>query len=675
MRSTFSVLISTLLLALTVAPVRAAPEEMRVDPYERLYGRTLAVHSPLAPGGISLPQRAAEQMASRTEVLLRRMGAFNATSLAGSSRIERDARFEKVADRLAENAQRSRNLLSEGRYEAAYLEANGYAYAQELIGHFLDSFGRLSGSTNTQWGDAETPWVSRIPEARDQMLGFHLQLRAFQPKTASQLLALLNAYAEWHDTQVLLDLLDKHPRELIALLKKEFSLTELDTAEKEQLLLRLVVEPFVLPLVRLVIEDAKFQLQLSQIDSGGSLPPLTRRIEEAQLRQLSTAYGEAAKWNFSRLEALAAGRTLPREDPFDASWRTVEAIEIMGRQQFAQDHRDDFGLDPTFRLLAANFRTYIDSLYSLATLQVRLIDAEGLAGSDSNSKTTTTPAGDRLLDKLLRRAGLQARRAAAGAQAELGYVPTPVALELRGGLDASSGDRDDRKRALGYAIKAAAEADLVRALSSPPPCPEGNETNCLGLSTPRDLSAEILDCIQRLRDTDNGVVEQAKGFARKRRSAIPEAEVADIVHDAIVETCFEAEERGEAVRGLFWLKYRNRLADWYRDVEVYERNAPRLFSPCISRPDEEFFEHEQAARYSDRIRQVLCDIDDKDRQIIELHINQGKTFPQIGFLLGLTASGAEKRFNRAAERFRKRWGKPPEFGLLPTKKLMNFASL
>lgn len=662
-----------LAVALPVSRVDAASDEQRVDPYERLYGRAMARHRALEPSELSLAEEAARKMAERTQALLTREAA---ASLPGGP-ASLPPKMQTVMAKLDENAQRSRQLLQEGRYEAAYLEATKYASMHTLLVHLFVGLQRAAQSGAHSDAAALAALPSRIPEARSQLERMHQELQKTTPKTASQLVALLAAYASWHDAEVLLDLVEHHSDSVFALLKREFSIDVPQDPGSPELFMRLVVEPFVLTAIGEMVDDVRLRLKLSRIDSDGDLAPLGRRIDEAQVKQLATAYGEAARWNFGRLEAVAAGRTLPREHTFDATIRAIDHFTIDARIQYDKDHKDDTGRDAAYKLLAANVETYVDSLYSLATLRVRLADAAGLAGSEGTATPTTSPQGDEVLTRLLQHQSRLARAAGGGARADLGYVPTPVALLLRGGMDSNSGDRDDRKRALGALILAAVYADLARALSTPPPCPEGGSATCQAGPT-ADESKDLWECISKLRSPELGLVQKAQGFAQGRRSAVPAMDVEDMIADAIWDTCFEAAERGERLSGLFWSKFKSRIADWYRAVVVEERNAPRFFDACPTRPDDDLQEREteeERAVRGVRARKILCDLDPKDQQILDLHVNQRKSFRQIGFQLGMTEDAVRQRFNRAKAAFRKTWGPPPDFSWIPTENLRMFASL
>mgnify|MGYP000446877787 CR=1 FL=1 len=662
-----------LAVALPVTRAYAASDEQRVDPYERLYGRAMARHRALEPNELSLAPEAARKMAERTQALLTREAAASLPGGLGGL----PPKMQAVMAKLDENAQRSRQLLQEGRYEAAYLEATEYAFLHTLLVHVFVGIQRVAQSGSRTDGAALAALPSRLPEARSQLERIHQELQKTTPKTASQLVALLAAYASWHDTEVLLDLAEHHPDGVFALLKSEFSIDVSQDPDAPELFMRLVVEPFVLTAISEMGDDVRLRLKLSRIDSDGDLAPLARRIDEAQVKQLATAYGEAARWNFGRLEAVAAGRTLPRENALETAIRLIENFTINARIQYEKDHKDEAGRDAAYKLLAANVQSYVDSLYSLATLRVRLADAASLAGNEGTATATTSTQGDEVLTRLLQLQSRLARTAGGGARAEIGYVPTPVALLLRGGTDSNSGDRDDRKRALGELILAGAYADLARALSTPPPCPEEGSATCQAGPTV-DESKELWDCISQLRGPELGLVQKAQRFAQGRRSAVPAMDVEDMIADAILDTCLEADDRGERISGLFWAKFKSRIADWYSDVVVEERNAPRFFDACPTRPDDDLQERETEAEQAVRgvrTRKVLCDLDPKDRQILELHINQRKSFPQIGFQLGMTPDAVRQRFNRAKAAFRKTWGRPPDFSWLQTENLRMFASL
>lgn len=662
-----------LALALSVPRAYAASDEQRVDPYERLYGRAMERHRALELNELSLAPEAARKMAERTQALLTREAAASLPGGLGSM----PPKTQAVMAKLDENAQRSRQLLQEGRYEAAYLEATKYAFMHTLLVHLFVGLQRVVQSGSRTDGAALAALPSRVPDARRELESIHAELQKTTPKTASQLVALLAAYANWHDAEVLLDLVEHHSDSVFALLKREFSIDVPQDPGSPELFMRLVVEPFVLTAISEMVDDVRLRLKLSRIDSDGDLAPLGRRIDEAQVKQLATAYGEAARWNFGRLEAVAAGRTLPREDAFDATIRVIDNFTIDARIQYDKDHKDEVGRDAAYKLLAANVQSYIDSLYSLATLRVRLADAAGLAGSDGRTTATTSPEGDEVLTRLLRQHSRLARTAGGGARADLGYVPTPVALLLRGGTDSNSGDRDDRKRALGELILAAAYADLVRALSTPPPCPEEGNATCQAGPTV-DESKDLWDCINKLRSPELGLVQKAQGFAQGRRSAVPAMDVEDMIADAILDACLEAEDRGERISGLFWAKFKSRIADWYSAVVVEERNAPRFFDACPARPDDDLqereTEEEETVRGA-RTRKILCKLNPKDQQILEMHINQKKSFRQIGFQLGMTEDAVRQRFNRAKAAFRKTWGPPPDFSWIQTENLRMFASL
>ena len=189
-----------LAVALPVSRVDAASDEQRVDPYERLYGRAMARHRALEPNELSLAPEAARKMAERTQALLTREAA--ASLPGGPSSLP--PKMQTVMAKLDENAQRSRQLLQEGRYEAAYLEATEYAFMHTLLVHLFVGMQRVMQSGWRTDGAALAALPSRLPEARGQLERMHQELQTTTPKTASQLVALLAAYANWHDAEVLL---------------------------------------------------------------------------------------------------------------------------------------------------------------------------------------------------------------------------------------------------------------------------------------------------------------------------------------------------------------------------------------------------------------------------------------------------------------------------------------
>ena len=507
------------------------------------------------------------------------------------------------------------------------MEASSEFYLAEFLAGLLEAL-----TKEEQLGATDQLPSSRIPEARIRLEGFYARLGVVRVNSVSVALALGDAYSTWVELTSLISLVQNRPSELIAMFEPlGFSIPK----AKESVFVRVFVEPLLLPIVQGMLEDAELALQASQAD-----PPTTLVPDEAAIRQIARSYADAARANFALAQSQKEGRTMPDRGPAREFAGRLTGDEVSQALRFERQHRDDSGLHNALMILGVSHDSYSFSLAELDEVQVQL-NSQVLLALDKEREM------DRLRMVRLVDAEKRAREATAQARAAMGLVPTMASLAYARGQELLEGDSDDRELALTELANARTFAELAAGLGAKTPrdaVASEAETTSEGETNQRLV---FVACIEKLRMEKTA---QATGFLRKRAPEIQDADLRNLIDAALMKACTRARILDESVGPLFWTVLKRGLADWYREVAVFERAAPKLTADCDSEPPQldDLLGREQC----DLLKQGMSQLSSEEKRLISLKFDNGMTYEQIGALLNIKPGTARKRVDRILERLR-----------------------
>jgi RNA polymerase sigma factor (sigma-70 family) len=215
------------------------------------------------------------------------------------------------------------------------------------------------------------------------------------------------------------------------------------------------------------------------------------------------------------------------------------------------------------------------------------------------------------------------------------------------GQELHEGDADDRELALTELANARTFAELAAGLGAKTPrdaVASEAETTSEGETNQR---LAFVACIEKLRMEKTA---QATGFLRKRAPEIQDADLRNLIDAALMKACTRARSLDDSVGPLFWTVLKNGLADWYREVAVFERAAPKLTADCDSEPPQldDLLGREQC----DLLKQGMSQLSNEEKRLISLRFEEGKTYEEIAAQLNIKPGTARKRVDRILERLR-----------------------
>ncbi|MFO0577459.1 MAG: sigma-70 family RNA polymerase sigma factor [Polyangia bacterium] len=614
-----------LFFVLLFSPLASAQVPNFVEPYEVLYGKPQAVQRTLAPDKMAPSAATLALVQTRTEAMLARLGSVAAALGPGTGQ----PKLQHWAADVKSGRTEAEKLRDRGKHYAAWRKATSDFLAAEFLSGLLEAFAKEAAQDAT----SGTGSLSRLNEVRARLDAFQTRLQVVRVSSVSVALALSDAYSEWLDATSLLDLVQNRPDELFTVLEP---LGVTIAPEKRAAFLRLLVEPFVVPLIQGLIEDSELELQASQADPLSSVQP-----DEAALRQLARTYADAARANLRLAQLQRQGRRLPARTPRDEFLSRLGGSLLHQSITFEEQHRDDRGLASALLLLGTSRDAYASSLDELAELQVRL-DPAVAAALDSSSLELEM---DRLRLNRIVEHEQRAREAAAQAQAVLGHVPALIGMTYLRGQELAAGSAEDREFALALLIKARTLAELAAGLGAAVP------RDAAPLTPDQEALAReqrVLACIERLRFSETAM---ATGYLLKKAPQIGPSEIETVIEAALVKACTRARDLQRSVRPLFWVVLKQGLADWFREVAIFERARPKLTATCseVRTPLEDMLGHEQC----DLLQQAMSQLSDREREIIRLRFDERLQFKELGERLNISEDAARMRVNAALQRLRK----------------------
>lgn len=626
MRAALSLCFWTILTLL--APAARGQGASTIEPYEILYGRALAIQTRLSHQKL-LPAAGAQALVqARTEALLARVHSVSAALGPSPSRKP----LQDLAAAVHAEESEATALRDRGKYYAAWHKASQDFVEVEFLTGLVEAVAKEAA----QDASGGTGSLSKLPEVRARLEQFATRLQLVRPTSVSVALALAEAYTDLVDATLLLDLAQHRPTELLALLEPHLGPFK---PEKRDHAVRWVLEPIAAPLVQWYIEDAELRLQASQVDPISVLRPT-----EPELRKLAQAYLRAARANLSLADSLREGRTLPPRTLRQQANGRLGYLLLTQRLDYARNHQRDEGMAAVLAELGVSAAAYRASLDELAELHV-LTSPQVAVAADARAGAAAT-SQVRLMGMQIEE--LRVLDAAAQAQAVLGHVPAPILLAYQRAQELGEGDAEDQALAQGEQIGATVLAQLAAALASPPPrqsFPIDESTPNVGAAPTRD--DYVLACIESLRFSELG---SARGFLVRKAMQLPEYERDNLIEMALVEACTRARDLRSSVRPYFYEILRNDLAQWYRNVAIFERNAPKLTTTCTAAPSQ--LEGVLGRERCTLLQEAMEDLPDDDRQILDLKYQDRLTHADIGQRLGISEEAARKRVKRALNRLR-----------------------
>ena len=611
------------LLVLLLFPSQVAAQHPSfIEPYEVLYGKPQPLARALTKDKLQPSDATLLLVQARTETILARLGNLGVT--LGPNAPQKLQRWAASTKQHRSDAER---LRDRGKHYAAWWKASSEFYLAEFLAGLLEAL-----TKEEQLGATDQLPSSRIPEARIRLEGFYARLGVVRVNSVSVALALGDAYSTWVELTSLISLVQNRPSELIAMFEPlGFSIPK----AKESVFIRVFVEPLLLPIVQGMLEDAELALQASQAD-----PPTTLVPDEAAIRQIARSYADAARANFALAQSQKEGRTMPDRGPAREFAGRLTGDEVSQALRFERQHRDDSGLHNALMILGVAHDSYSFSLAELDEVQVQL-NSQVLLALDKEREM------DRLRMVRLVDAEKRAREATAQARAAIGLVPTMASLAYARGQELHEGDSHDRELALTELANARTFAELAAGLGAKTPrdaVASEAETTSEGETNQRLV---FVACIEKLRMEKTA---QATGFLRKRAPDIQDADLRNLIDAALMKACTRARSLDESVGPLFWTVLKNGLADWYREVAVFERAAPKLTADCDSEPPQldDLLGREQC----DLLKQGMSQLSSEEKRLISLKFDNGMTYEQIGALLNIKPGTARKRVDRILERLR-----------------------
>lgn len=614
------------LLVLLVFPSRVTAQHPSfIEPYEVLYGKPQPLARSLTKDKLQPSDATLLLVQARTETMLARL-----RSLGISLGPNAPAKLQHWATSTKKHRSDAERLRDQGKHYAAWWKASKEFYLAEFLAGLLEA-------VNKEEQLAATDQIpnSRLPEARVRLEGFYARLGVVRVNSVSVALALGHSYQTWVDLTSFISLIQNRPSDLIAMFGPlGFSIPK----AKEDVFIRLFVEPLVLPIVQGMLDDAELALQASQADPQTTMVP-----DEAAIRQIARSYSDAARANFALAQSQKEGRTMPDRGPAREFAGRLTGDEVNQALRFERQHRDDTGLHNALLILGVSHDSYSFSLAELDEVQTQLnpLVAQAL------NKESAAREMDRLRMVRLVDAEKRAREAAAQARASLGLVPTMASLAYARGQELLEGDSDDRELALTELANARTFAELAAGLGAKTPRDAvASEAETTGEGEPNQRLVFVA-CIEKLRMEKTA---QATGFLRKRAPDIQDADLRNLIDAALMKACTRARSLDESVGPLFWTVLRHGLADWYREVAVFERAAPKLTADCDSEPPQldDLLGREQC----DLLKQGMSQLSNEEKRLISLRFEEGKTYEEIAAQLNIKPGAARKRVDRILERLR-----------------------
>lgn len=614
-----------LLVVLLFPSVVSGQHPSFIEPYEVLYGKPQPLARSLTKDKLQPSDATLLLVQARTETMLARLGSLGATTGPNASQ-----KLQRWAASTKQHRSDAERLRDRGKHYAAWRKASNEFFLAEFLTGLLEALAKEDQLAATD----QLP-SSRIPETRIRLEGFYARLGVVRVNSVSVALALCDAYSTWVHMTSLISLVQNRPSDLIAMFQPlGFSVSK----AKEAVFIRVFVEPLLLPLIQGQIEDAELALQASQADPQTTMVP-----DEAAIRQIARSYADAARANFALAQSQKEGRTLPDRGPereFDGRFTGDAVSQAL---QFERQRREDTGLHNALLILGVAHDSYSFSLAELDEVQTQLNPQVALAQNKEDAEREM----DRLRMVRLVDAEKRAREAAAQARASLGLVPTMASLTYARGQELHEGDTHDRELALTELAKARTFAELAAGLGAKTPrdaVASEAETTSEGETNQRLI---FVACIEKLRMEKTA---QATGFLRKRAPDIQDADLRNLIDAALMKACTRARSLDDSVGPLFWTVLKNGLADWYREVAVFERAAPKLTADCDSEPPQldDLLGREQC----DLLKQGMSQLSNEEKRLISLRFEEGKTYEEIATQLNIKPGTARKRVDRILERLR-----------------------
>lgn len=614
------------LLLVSVPAQAGTPIPIVADPYQALHGVRLLPKIPLDPHALALPAPVRDLLQVRTEELLARAEQSpllsRATGANGLSAALDDLRRE-----LAE----SREMLDRGRVLGAFQKAQVVGLVMDFFRHLIETTLRAAieaKRSNTRF----PPPLETSGSSRARVAAFAARLDAMRPTTVPAVLALAGARAAVIDCQSSIDGLRRGNNKFEEVIEKSLPAADPD---KRAFIVRVLLAAFMDMIVDATLKQAEIELALAPLDDID--PALSAHLDPAWLKRLTRLYADAAAVN---LNILAGRGERVRPSPVDAVQQIFgefAALSLVGRIEYLQ-RADDAGLDPSipWSRFATAFSAYVDSLVMLAD-QDRRIAAAGEGTNDDPARASEE------LDRQMLKEELRARRAAAQAQAMLGGVPVVVAMRYQEGAQLAKGDRDDRENAIHSFITAAAQADLAVALGA-----DIDSTRAGPDASSDGEGPSFAECTDNLYDSQGGLVSRAERWAARNHPQIDRADVSDMINEAILRACLDAEDRLSDLQPFFWRVLKNLVANYYRATLTLERNAPRLMDRCTPpSTEDELVRREEA----DLLHRAMCALDDDEQRVLRIW-SESKKHKDVAKALGISEDASRKRVTRAFERLR-----------------------
>lgn len=626
MRSVLSVIVWLAVILITSAA--RGQGASAIEPYEVLYGRPLVIQLRLPTQKMLPSEGTLALVQARTDTLLARVASVSAALGPSPSKQS----LKDLATTVHQEESEAADLRNRGKHYAAWRKAS----VDFLIAEYLTGLVEAAAKEVVQDASGGRGSLSKLPEARARLDQFYTRLQLVRPSSVSVALALAEAYSQWVDATSLLDLVQNHPTELLALMEPHWGTV---SAEKRDPFVRWVLEPIMVPVLQWIVEDAELLLQASQSDPISVLRP-----GESELRRLAKAYTVAARANLAVAAGETEGSKLPSRTPKQQAVGRLSYVLITQRLEYARSHQNDVGMSAVLANLgvsAAAYRASLDELAELHILTSPQVAAASAGGDVAAAISHMRTLGMQLED-------LHTLDAAAQAQAALGHVPTPVRLAYQRAQELHEGDAEDQELAQTEQINATTLAQLAAGLASPPPRAsfpiDDNGPNVGAEPTREDY---ILACIERLRFSELGA---ARGFLVNKALQLPEYERDNLIEAALVEACTRARDLRSSVRPYFFEILRNNLAQWYRDVAIFERSAPKLTTTCTGAPDQ--FEGLLGRQRCTLLQEAMQQLPENDRKLIELKFYEKLSYADLGQRLGIKEDAARQRVNRALNRLR-----------------------
>lgn len=641
-------LVGLVIFCLSLLPALArAQHPSFIEPYEVLYRKRQLLQRALNQEQMSPSMATLALVQARTETMLARL----ATVTPGLGPSSGPPKLNRWATSVKRHRSEAELLRDRGKHYAAWWKASLDFVAAEFLRGLLEAVSR-DDSQDVAGGGA----TNRLMEVRARLEAFRTRLDVVRVNSVSVGLALSDAYATWVDTTSLLDLLQNRPADLVAMLNPLG--IRIPEAKREQFV-RIFMESLVVPVIQWSVEEAELVLQASQAD-----PVTLLRPDEAGVREIARAYADAARANLTLARSQREGRKLPERGPDREFASRIGGDLLTQALTFERQHRQDSGMQNAFLMLGTSRSAYADSLGELTETQVQLAGQVAAAPDQESAEKEM----DRLRMIRLFEFEQRDREVAAQARAMLGHVPAYIGLTYARGLELNEGDAEDRELAMSELIATQTLAELAAGLGAPAPRDATPIDDSLE-SSPQDF---IRVCIGRLTYSMEG---PAWGLVTKHSFNLSREEFRELFLNAVVQTCTSARDlSSSAPRSLFMKVFSDQIIDWYREVRVFGRAAPKLTDICsvIPQPDQELLERQPCSL----TQQAMSTLSDQERQIVELHEIQELSYKEIAQKLGtgLNEDTVSKRGRRALAKLKAaykrlddpismRWSVPANVGL------------